>query len=348
MLTKKQINELKEHFEKCQNPVFYYDNDADGLCSFLLLRRFLGKGKGVAVKNYPDLNLQYARKVHEFNSDYVFILDKPVVSREFLENVQAVNVPVVWIDHHDTKFKNEFHNLHIYNPTRNKGKNNSSEPVTYLIYKITKRKEDLWIAMMGCIADHYMPDFAKDFAKHYPEYWKEGIRKPFDAYYKTEVGRIAQSLGFGLKDTTKNVVLMQNFLISCPSLADVFMESEGNLFFREKCLETRKKYNALIEKAKENISGNLIFFYYSGELGISSEISNELSYYYPKKYICVAYIKGGVSNISLRGNNIRRIFGKIIKKFELASGGGHRNAVGARIRSEDLIKFKNALEKEVN
>ena len=49
MLTNKQIEEIKEHLEKAQNPLFFYDNDADGLCSFLLLRRYLGRGKGVGV-----------------------------------------------------------------------------------------------------------------------------------------------------------------------------------------------------------------------------------------------------------------------------------------------------------
>ena len=78
MLTEKQIEEIKEHLEKAQNPIFYYDNDADGLCSYLLLRRYLGRGKGVVVRSFPELNKDYARKAQQLGSDYVFILDKPV------------------------------------------------------------------------------------------------------------------------------------------------------------------------------------------------------------------------------------------------------------------------------
>ena len=44
MLTKKQINEIREHLEKAQNPLFFFDNDPDGLCSFLLLQRYIGRG----------------------------------------------------------------------------------------------------------------------------------------------------------------------------------------------------------------------------------------------------------------------------------------------------------------
>jgi single-stranded DNA-specific DHH superfamily exonuclease len=39
MLNDKQIDEIREHLEKAQNPLFFFDNDDDGLCSFLLLQR---------------------------------------------------------------------------------------------------------------------------------------------------------------------------------------------------------------------------------------------------------------------------------------------------------------------
>ena len=48
MLSEKQMQELKEHLDRAQNPLFFFDNDADGLCSFLLLARYIGRGKGVA------------------------------------------------------------------------------------------------------------------------------------------------------------------------------------------------------------------------------------------------------------------------------------------------------------
>ena len=357
MLTEKQIREIREHLERAQNPVFFYDNDCDGLCSFLLLRRLIGRGKGVAVKSYPDLNAEYAKKASELKADYVFILDKPVISPAFLEEIDKMQLPVVWIDHHAISSNNkEFEidekkhkNLQAYNPARNKGKEESFEPVTYLAYKISERKEDIWIAIMGCIADHFIPDFAFEFQKHYPEFWtKEKIKEPFDAYYRTEIGRIAQAISFGLKDSISHVVKLQNFLINCNSPNEIFLELEGNKEFREKYSEIRKKYDFLLEKAKESTKEKLIFFDYSGDLSISAEIANELSYKHHGKYIAVAYKKGAITNISLRGEKIRRILEKILKRFENANGGGHENAAGARIRTEDLVKFKEALENEIN
>mgnify|MGYP001604119763 FL=1 len=100
MLTDKQVKEIREHLEKAQNPVFFFDNDPDGLCSFLLLQRFIGRGKGVPIRSFPEMTKEYFRKVTELNADYIFILDKPNISKDFFKEVEQVNIPVVWIDHH--------------------------------------------------------------------------------------------------------------------------------------------------------------------------------------------------------------------------------------------------------
>ena len=338
------MSEIKEHLEKAQNPLFYYDNDADGLCSFLLLRRFLNRGKGVAIRSYPDLNKEYVRKARELNADYVFILDKPVVSGEFISEITNMGIPMVWIDHHDMEngIKRR-DNIYIYNTAEDNG----YEPVSYISYKLTRKKEDLWIALMGCISDHYLPDFADDFAKEYPELWNRNVKKPFDAYFKTEIGKIALALNFGLMDSTTNIVKLQNYLINCKGPGEVLEERRENKAFREKCDEIKKKYDSLVEKAKENIEKRMIFFEYGGDLSISSEIANELYYDYSEKYIIVAFKKGVVCNLSLRGKNVKTILEKVLKSLENATGGGHSDAVGARIRLADLGKFKELISGEI-
>lgn len=349
MISEKEIEEIKEHLERSQNPIFYYDNDADGLCSFLLLRRFLGRGKGVAIRSYPDLNKTYAKKAVELKADYVFILDKPVISREFVSAISEMGLPLVWIDHHSIEQdwkEEEFEQLRHYNSYDEE--RGAGEPVTFVCYEVDgRRKEDLWIAMMGCIADHFMPDFASEFGERYGNFWGKEIRGPFEAYFGTEIGKIAQSLNFGLKDSTTHIVQMQNYLINCKGPEEVFIEVNENSAFRHKYGEIRRKYDALLERAEKNVEDKMIYFEYSGELSISSDISNELSYKYPDKVVVVVYKKGTMANISMRGKGIRRILNKIIKFFDNASGGGHEDAVGARIKAEDIAKFKKVLEGEL-
>ncbi|MFH1802332.1 MAG: DHHA1 domain-containing protein [archaeon] len=348
MLTKKQLEEVREHLENAKNPIFYYDNDSDGLCSYIILRRFLGRGKGVAVRSFPDLDGGYARKAKELNADYVFVLDKPVLSKEFVDSIESFGLPLVWIDHHDVpreEFEKDFKNVFIFNPARNSGNDKSEEPVTYLAYKITGRREELWLAVVGCIADHFLPNFVKEFGEHYPEFWGK-VKEPFDAYFGTEIGRIAMALNFGLKDSVTHVVQLQNFLISCKGPADVFMESYSNHSFRRKYLDVRKKYDSLLEKAKNSVGENLVFFEYGGEMSISADLSNGLYYRYPGKYIVVAYRKGEIANLSMRGKNVKKILAKALKDVD-GTGGGHDDAVGARIRASDLKEFKRVLEEEI-
>lgn len=348
MLTEKQLLEIREHLENAKNPVFYFDNDADGLCSYILLRRFLGRGKGVAVRSFPGLDGGYARKALELGADYIFILDKPMLSKEFVETIDKFGLPLVWIDHHDvpvSDFESDFKNLFIYNPARNSGKDKSDEPTTYLSYMVSERKEDLWLAVVGCIADHFLPEFVGEFSKHYPDLWGE-VKEPFDAYYGTEIGRIAMALNFGLKDSVTHVVQLQNFLISCRGPEEVLAEGRSNYSFRKKYLDIKKKYDSLLEKAKSFSDGKVVFFEYGGELSMSADLSNELHYKNPGKYVLVAYKKGEVSNISLRGKKVKKILEKVLKRVD-GTGGGHEDAVGARIKTSDLEKFKKVLEEEV-
>ena len=345
MLSEKQILEIREHLEKAQNPLFFYDNDADGLCSYILFRRFIERGKGVSVRSHPDVDESYARKAQELNADYIFILDKPILGKKFVEEIQKLQLPIVWIDHHDIEGEN-YDNVFIYNPTKSKKK--SEEPVSYWAYKIADRKEDGWIALIGCIADHYLPDFVSEFTKSYPEYWAKNIKEPFDAYYKTEIGRLARALSFGLKDSVTHVVQLQNLLINSKGLTDMIIELESNKPFVKRYKEITKKYDLLVSKAKEYVKNKLVFFNYGGDLSISSDIANELSYLYQNKVIIVAYSAGPITNISIRGKDVRDIIKKILPNFQNATGGGHRDAVGVRLQTIDLERFKNEVEKEIN
>ena len=343
MLSEKQILEVREHLEKAQNPLFFYDNDADGLCSFILFRKFIERGKGIAVRSHPDIDENYAKRAQELNADYIFVLDRPILGKKFVEEIRKLQLPIVWIDHHS--IEEDYDDISVYNPTKSKEK--SSEPVSYLAYKVTERKEHMWLAIMGCIADHYLPDFNKEFSKKWPEYWGKNIKGPFDAYYKTEIGRLARVLGSALKDSVTHVIQLQNFLIQVNNPGDIFLEIESNKPFATKYREITKKYNSLMEKAKNNVNDNLLFFNYSGDLSISSDISNELSYLYPKKVILVAYTSGPITNISMRGKSVKKIIEKILPNFENSAGGGHEEAVGARLQTKDLEKFKNEVEKEI-
>jgi single-stranded DNA-specific DHH superfamily exonuclease len=347
MLTKKQLLEIRSHLEKSQNPVFFYDNDVDGICSYIILRRFGDKGKGVAVKSHPDIDQKYAKKAQELGADYVFVLDRPELGVEFVDEIKNIDLPIVWIDHHAADEGNyDYENLWIYNPTKNKDK--SDEATTYLCYKATERREDLWIALMGCLADRYFPEFVDEFEKEYPEYWSKDTKKAYDGYYKSGIGRLARALSFAIKDSISHVVQLQNFLINCRTPRDFDLELEGNKSFGRKYREILKKYQILLDKAKRLSGEEILFFNYGGDMSISSDISNELCYLYPDKVVAVAYTAGPFTNISLRGTGVKKILEEILPLMDGATGGGHDNAVGSRIGTKDLERFKEELYKRID
>jgi single-stranded DNA-specific DHH superfamily exonuclease len=343
MLTQEQISEIREHLEKAQNPLFFFDNDNDGLCSFLLLRRFLGRGKGVAIKSFPDLNANYYKRVKELNPDYIFILDKPLVSDGFFEKIQEANIPVVWIDHHqvdETSGGCKFDWVNYYNPYLN---DKTNEPVAYLSYKIADKKEDLWLAVIGCVSDALIPDFYDEFLERYPELGKKDPKSAFDVFYNSEIGRIAQILDFSLKDTTTNVVNMLKFMVKAKGPMDILEENLQTKQILKRYNEINSKFDALIEKARECVGEKMVYFQYGGQFSLSAHVANKLSYEFFGKVIVVVYLNGDFANVSLRGRNIRPLTLKAIEGIEGASGGGHEHATGAKMTVDQLPEFKKRI-----
>ncbi len=342
MLTKKQIEEIKEHLEKAQNPLFFFDNDPDGLCSFLLLRKYLGRGKGFPVKTKPELSKEYFRKIRELKPDYLFILDQPEVSKEFFEEVEKINLPVVWIDHHKIDRRKIPKFVNYYNPLFNKTK--KDEPVTALCYQISNKKEDMWLAVAGCIADNFLPDFYSEFKKNFAELAVES-QEAFDVYYNSKIGKIAKMLGFALMDRTTNVINMLKFLAELKSPYDFLEENSKTHSIHNRFYELYEKYKKLVQKAKQEIKDTekIFFFQYGGDVSMSADIANRLKYLFPEKIIVVIKISGLRASLSIRGKNILDKVIKVIKELEGATGGGHEEAVGVQLLVKDLETFKEKL-----
>ena len=340
MLTKAQLQEIKDHLETSQNPLFFFDNDVDGLMSFLILRRAINRGKGIPIKSFPDLKEQYIKKVEELNPDAIFILDKAELSKEFSEQVQQKNIPIIWIDHHETKTPKEIiEKTFYYNSLP------SAEPTTYIAQKIFDNQDDLWLAIIGCIGDAYMPDFANKFSEQNPELLSPKL-KPFDALHSTEIGKIIRMLNFGLMDTITNVITLIKYLFKAKNAHDILEENHFTRQLHKRYNELNKLFNKQIEKAESSLNqkSKILFFSYAGNTSMSSEISNKLYYNHKDKLIIVAFRRPEKINISIRGKNALEITKKAIENIEDATGGGHQEATGVMIPVDKLEQFKENIE----
>lgn len=346
MLSQKQLAQICELLESSQNPLFFFDNDTDGLVSFLLLQRFLGRGKGIAIKSFPALSVAYSKKLYEHKPDCIFILDKPIVEEGFLQEAEKHGIKIIWIDHHKPDPEQlsliERYEIFYFNPLL--GTPATPEPVSYWCYKIVKQNE--WLALLGCIGDWFLPDWVIDFAKKYPDLFPSEKISPANALYETKMGKLARILNFSLKDRTSEIVKMIKFLLAVQSPYELLDETKP---IYRRFLEIDRKYQKLLEKAKEIAlrTGKVLFFKYGGELSLSGDLANELYSLFPEKIIAIAYVKAGKVNISMRGKiNLRDLMPKFLENVS-GSGGGHPHAVGATIKPDDLEKFVENVKKYV-
>lgn len=340
MIPLKQLQEIKTHLESSQNPLFFFDNDADGLCAFLILQRAIGRGRGVAIKSFPDLKEQYLKKVEELNPDAIFILDKPELSKEFAEGVEERGIPIIWIDHHETKTpKKTIEKTSYFNSLP------SAEPTAYITQKIFNRQEDQWLAIIGCIGDVYMPNFAEKFSEQNPELFNSQL-SAFDALHSSEIGKMVRMLNFGLMDSTTNVVKLIKYLFKAKNAYDLLEENQYTKQFHKRYSELNEFYNKQVNKAEANFDPKspILFFSYSGDTSMSSEIANKLCYTHKDKLIVVAFKRPEKINISIRGENALKITKEAIKDIEGATGGGHENATGAMVPVDDFEKFKEKIK----
>jgi nanoRNase/pAp phosphatase (c-di-AMP/oligoRNAs hydrolase) len=298
----------------------------------------------VAIKSFPELNKNDLRKVDELKPDYVFILDKPRVSNDFLQAILEKNIPIVWIDHHiiDKEFQpNEemLKQINYFNSAP------SCEPTTYLAYKTFRKKDLQWLSLIGCIGDNFLPDFAEEFAEKNSEIFQL-CDDAFDCMYKTEIGKVATMLNFGLKDTTTNVLKMIYLLSSASGPQDILEENAKTKQLHKKYSELSKFMEKILKKA--NTIKNIILLEYSGQTSMSSELSNKLIFENKNKIVLVIFKKSDVANVSIRGKYAKRILLQAIKEIGGAIGGGHDEASGARIPIDKLEEFKKNIFDAIN
>ena len=346
------IQKAKQELIASKRPIYFFDDDPDGLSSFLQFYKFKKEGKGLVIKSSPELRYSFLRKVEEYNADRVFILDKPMVSKQFIEECL---VPIVWIDHHDpTKITKE--NLTYINPrTKEPSINKSVSEISYEIFK-----ENLWIAMIGAVGDWTLPSFSKEFSQKYPDLLDPSITDPAKALFSTELGKLIKIISFVLKGKSQDVNRAIKVLIKIDSPYEILHQttSKGKLIFRHYS-KLNDEYSQHIEEAKKISTAtiknskdkNFLFYFYDGaKTSFTKEISNELLYLFPEKLIVVGRKSNGFVKMSIRSSValLPKMLETTLKTFSASSSGGHEHACGAHIKEQDLQKFINELKNNYN
>src|SRR3989344_1687600 len=149
MIEEKKLQEIRDALENAQNPVVFFDDDPDGLVSYLLLKRKYERCYGVPLKVSMRDDSLFHTITADMKPDLVVILDRAEVSQEAID---GMNTTIVWLDHHPPMDRK---GVKYYNP-RLKDPSDRS-PTSYWAYKVVQ--QDLWLALIGIFADWYIPEF---------------------------------------------------------------------------------------------------------------------------------------------------------------------------------------------
>ena len=339
MITLKEIGKL---IEKSDYPLIFFDDDPDGLVSFLLIKKHFKKGKGVAVKGKPMLDVDYLLSVKRYNPDLVVVLDKPIIEQDFIDKV---NVPIVWIDHHPIV---DVKGVKYYNP-QFKDKNDN-RCVSYWCYKLTK--ENMWLAAVGIVSDYQKPSFIKKLVKKYPSLLNK-TRDQKEMMFNSKLGELIKIFGYALKGDTHDVNKNIEILSKVEDPDDLLNGKEECKELLKRIDKIKKEYDKLLKKAiKENKNKKIVVFIYpTGKFSFTGGLSNELMYHFPGKVVLVGREKDGEIRMSLRapeekGIKLPKVLDKALVGVE-GYGGGHDYAVGANIKEEYFDQFINVIKKEV-
>lgn len=339
-LPQEQIRKLREALLTSKNPLFFFHDDPDGLCSFLLLYRSIREGYGIVIKAVPRIDVKFVRKVKEHMPDKLFVLDIAMMDQEFVEKAK---LPIYWVDHHEpVKVEGR---ISYFNPLLF-GKN---YPVTSICYDVVKR--DMWLAMCGCVGDWFIPPFAAQFSKRYPDLLPPKIKDAETALYETQLGRLIRMLSFILKGKTKDVMQCVKILTRVESPYEVLNRTTPrSRFLYRHYVKIEKKYLDLYEEAIEHAKMNriILFVYFRKDISYSSDLANELMHRFPNNVIIVAREKGGEFRCSIRSKKVRvlDILKKALEGVE-GYGGGHPHACGANIDAKDFERFVKKFEQNI-
>ncbi len=339
MIPESELNQARSFLEKAQNPVFVYDKDTDGLCAYVLARKFCKmKGSGLALQTSPKLDVDSLDSVLELNPDLLVVLDVPIISQDF---INRISVPILWFDHHPLVERTKVHYL---NPR--KWNAESTHPTTYLVWKVTQG--DLWIATVGSLSDWFIPDFLAQFKKKYPSFLKRE-KDPGKILFKTPFGELVKVISFIQKGKPNEVKKLINLFFKIEDPKEIVEQtSESGTLIWQHAQHLKKEFDALLASAKERGKKKMLVFIYDSKTSFTKELSNELSFLYPKKFIIVGREKGDSLKMSMRASFIKipQVLEKALVNVR-GYGGGHDYACGGSVMKEDFERFVQNIEEQL-
>ena len=350
-LTVVEYKTIKEELQNSQKPFFLFHDDPDGMVSFVLLKKFVQRGRGMMVKAEPNINDRFLPAVKSFKPDTIFALDVALMQQTFVDTVKSDLFGVrniVWIDHHQPVKLNgvSYFNPRLHSPQVN-------PPASYLCYKAVEEtaRKDLWLAMVGIVSDWHMPEFADELRKEYPDLLPKKMTAE-EALFTTPLGKLGRIFSFMLKGPTSQAHACIRALekVSNPSEILDGTTKEGK-FIYGKFKTINEEYERLLNAAKAAADASpdkkFLIYTYKSQQSFSGDLANELLFLYPDRILVVGRERSEAYMLSFRARHV-----PVLQPLKRALvgidgyGGGHENACGGLVNKNDFERFIEQFKKE--
>ncbi len=326
---------LRETLSSANGILVYYDDDADGLASFLLVKHAFPEAIGIRAARGPELGEEFLRYEQTYKPSIILILDKPAVSDAFFEGTKT---PIIWIDHHSGEDPQRSTVTYI-----NHCKEGRDEPTSYWIYK--EIGGPLWLAAAGCISDWHSCLLA-ELQQNQSDLAPQTVQIT-DALYHAPIGKIIRILNFSMKGTSKDIRQTVHALarIRDPQelLQPTTFEAKTVYKHTKKLIETYEKQLQQASQARIE-EGILVHYFKHEQQSFVADIANELLATSEAEIIIIARGDERRTNISLRSKE--KVLPDAVQQALSGLdgyGGGHDVACGASIHTEDWEIFLHRL-----
>ena len=342
-MTGAEAEEVRDFLDDSINPLFFFHDDPDGFCSYLLLYRLIMRGHGIMVKSVPSVDSRYYAKVKEYRPDRIFVSDLYNVEQDFIDRAKT---PVCWLDHHGPNPKK---GVRYYNPRL--ANKNDNIPASVMAYEVNQK--DLWLAAIGAIGDWHWPWFAEEFKRRYPSLLPAKVKNPDDALFATPLGRLVFVFSFMLKTRTSLAMQCIEHIAGMDGPEELMeAKTERAVFIMDLFSKVNRKYEDLLSEARQTKpkDGIICWIYAGSKDSFSKDIANRMLYDNQDMVIIVGREKDGLVKMSMRARNfiLPPVLEQALQGIE-GHGGGHEHACGAQVRADQfktfLEQFRKAMPK---
>lgn len=345
-LTPEAIQDIQERLVHAARPLIFFDDDADGLTSFLLTYTYNKNAIPLRAAMGPELKTDFKRYVDEHQPDLILVLDKPRADPEFFKEVRT---PTIWLDHHDPTVQEPhtwpYNHLTYYNPAL--GNTEDHRPVAYWMRQVTNGP--LWLATLGVTSD-WDTSLLDAFREEHPALAPE-TNDIHEALFNSPLGEIIRVLNFSLKGRTSaiNKNLQALTKITQPQeLLETNTPASKHIHKHTKPL--LKEYQRQLQEALSSDEEEDLFVHVFEHIEQSfvADIANELLIRTQANVIVVARNDGKRVNLSMRSHDVEL---PPILEYALQTvdgyGGGHTNACGGSVAVTNWEEFLSRVKEQI-